>query len=211
VDFAALRSELDDLAGLDLTTTERDRLLNEGYRKLVCEADWLRAAVEVGPTAVGTDDYALPSTVYRILRLSVNGLPFYPTDEETIQDYTAGDAYYRLPSGSGWYYLTYDSAGAERVSLYPSPTTAGHSIIARAVLRPNLLTADADEPLVPYEYCRYIIEYAKSIAYGSVEDSQDLQAFYRGEFDRGVAELRALRNSKRGRAPVSAKVVGIHV
>lgn len=211
MDYEALRSELDDLAGLDLSEAERDRLINEGYVKLACESEWARANLDIATTVADQQAYSLPASVYRILRLKVGTLTYYRTDEETVDRYVQGDLYYRLPPGSGWYWISFDAAAAESVSLYPAPTTAGTGIVATVVLRPDDLEDDADEPALPREFHRYILSHAKAEAYGALEDDPEGSQFHRDQFDRGVAELRRLRLSKGGRSPVAAKVKGIHV
>lgn len=143
--------------------------------------------------------------------MKVNGVPYYPTDEETVDDYVAGTSYYRVPSGAGWYWLSFDAQAGKRLSLYPTPETADLPIIARVVVRPSDLSDPTDEPLVPREFHRYILAHVKAEAYGALEDDPETSDYYRSEFDRGVADLRRLVNSMGARRPVPARVVGIHV
>lgn len=206
--FGELRSELDDLAGLDLETGERDRLLNEGHRELACKADWYRATIDLGPTVTDQAAYTLPADVYRIIRLGVNGSPFDLASAEDIERLSIGELQLR---GDGVYELSFSATNDEQVTIYPTPSTDGYSISALVVERPALMDDDADEPVVPPEYHRAIVDYARGIAIASGEDVPDERAIYMQSFDRAVESLRRLRNSKGRRGVSQVRVVGIHV
>jgi hypothetical protein len=207
--YTELQSEVDDLAGFDLTSTERNRLIAEAYSALVTDSEWLRVLASAGPTVAGTAAYALPTGTYRVLRLEVNRIPYEHTDERTAREFEAGSLYYRLPSGSGFYWLS-NSSGTDQISLYPTPTTSGLSVYADVVKEPTELSGGSDVPVVPARFHRAIVEYVKWVAYRSLEDDLDAGADAKNEYDRYVAELRALRNSRGGRAPMRPRIVGIH-
>lgn len=205
--FETLRSELDDLAGLDLSTAERDRLLNEGYRRLAVESEWTRKTDDIGPTVVDQAAYAVPSDLYRGLRLAVNGVPYYLSDEEDAEQLTRGQ---RNAGSTGIYYTQFDSSGVESYALYPVPTVDGYAVNLTYVYRPAEMDDDADEPAIPSEFHRALVDYARGVAYGSLEDHAELEAFYLDKFARAVAELKALRVMRAGRGPAQMRVQGIH-
>ena len=205
MDFAALRSELDDLAGLDLSTTERDRLLNEGARELAIRAEWTRKTANIGPTVVDQAAYALPADLDRILRLSVNGEPYVPNDEEDAENLTLGD---RSLSAYGAYRLTWDSLGAEKVSLYPVPSTAGLAVNLLYVYEPADMSNDTDEPKVPKRFRRAIADYAKAEALSGSEEDLESHAYYKARFEEKVQELSELRVKREGRSARQVRIVG---
>lgn len=185
--FGDLRSALDDLAGLDLDDDERDSLLNDAHRELAVRSEWYRATIDF--TAV-TDQaaYTLPSDVYRILTLRVNGEAYKPSNEQEADEVFAGRAYLNV---AGLYWNSWGSANERQISIYPT-VAAGTSIQARVIERPPLMDDDADEPVVPPEFRQAIVDKACAIAFGSVEDNPDLRTYYEDAFDRKVGELRRL-------------------
>lgn len=196
--FGDLRDSLDELAGLDLTDAQRDALLNEGHRELATRSEWYRAEIELGPTVADQEDYALPADLHRILNLSVAGLRFEPSDRLTV-DRLRDSTLYLNPMLDGVWWLSWSAANARQVSLYPAPA-GGLEISALVIERPALMSADADEPVVPSEYRQAIADYASGQAFAAQEDNLDARAFYQEAFDRAVADLRRLTFSG-GRVP----------
>lgn len=87
--FGDLRSALDDLAGVDLDDDQRDDLINEAHRELAVRSEWYRATI----TIAGVTDqeaYTLPSDVYRILNLRVDGEAYKPRPFQRGQDSNKG-------------------------------------------------------------------------------------------------------------------------
>lgn len=203
---AELRSRL-TLAGLDLTDDEANELLNEADRELCVRAEWTRATVSIGPTVADQAAYSLPSTVARPLKLYVNGLPGWePSDEETALRLASNDLYLRA---RGIWYISYSSAGAESIVLYPTPDEAGQSISLVAVVYPTEMSTDASSPASPADFNRYLLAYAKGTALGEIEDAAELQAFHMTQFEEGVARLRARRTSRVGHGPIQARIAGV--
>lgn len=204
--LSELLSELNDLAALDLEDPEAKRLLNEGYIKLVCESGWNRANI----TYTGVTDqeaYELDSSIYRILKVFVGGYVYSPQDEESIVRQKVNEIWRR---GNGTFWLSFDEVGAESLSIYPT-ATEDDEIVVLSIVRPALLENDDDEPSAcPREFQRGIVDYAAAIALGSVEDAVDLRAFHMQEFERALAGLAALRNSRVGQGPRQVRVQGIH-
>lgn len=209
--LAQMIEQLNGLQGLDLTTTEATDLLNEGYRELCARSEWLRAtSTAAGPTVVDQSEYTLPSDLYRVLKVFVDGRPYYGADETTVAHIEANNLSYSAPSGSHLYWLNGDGTGADRLSLHPAPGEAGLTIALRYVRRPTALTT-ADEPLTPREFDRAIIDYAGYLAYSLLEDDEGMADVRLARFERKVEELRRLRNSRGGRAPIQMRVIGHHV
>lgn len=198
--FADLRSELDDLIGLDLTPTERDRLLNEGNMELTTQSEWLRVTENIGPTQNGVFSYPLPANFWTVKKVTVSGVPYASATEETVDQIVGG----RLRATGALYYLTFDDMGGEQLSLYPVPT-APTPLVLRYVARPPTLVSDEDVPVVPK--IRGIIDYAASIGFGSDEDNAELRTFYKQQFDIAVAELKRLRRNRSGGGVRSMRLV----
>ena len=193
MDFADLRSALDDLAGLDLDETHRDALINEGYAEICVRAEWLRGEVELGPGVDDTATYAIPSNVYRVLNLDVNGYRYKGSNREEINRVTLGNSWLAWGTEGLWY-NSYSDTGTQLVGVYPTPAT-GDTLSALCVLRPDPLTDPDDVPLLPPEFHRTIADFAAAIAFGTVEDNADLRSYHIERVDQKVAELRRLRFS----------------
>lgn len=193
MDFADLQSALDDLAGLDLDETHRDALINEGYAEICVRAEWLRGEVELGPGVDDTATYAIPSNVYRVLNLDVNGYRYNPSHREEINRLTNGTSWFGYGVTGAWW-ISYDDSGTQTVGVYPTPST-GDTLSALCVLRPDPLEDAGDEPLLPPEFHRTIADFAAAIAFGTVEDNADLRSYHIERVDQKIAELRRLRFS----------------
>jgi hypothetical protein len=203
---AELRADLQTLAGLDLEDDEANRLLNEGNTELCVRSGWTRANVELGPSVIDQAAYALPEEVYRPLKVKVNAFPYKPVDEETVDRLGTAELYLRT---WGVWWLSFDAAKVESVSIFPAPIADGIPIVTTAIVYPDEMAADSDSPAAPKDFHRGVRDYAASVAYGLDEDNPDLQAFHEDAFERQVERLRQHRNSRVGRGDVRMRVEGI--
>lgn len=149
----------------------------------------------------------MPADLYRILDLSVNGAPLAPVDELVVQEIVRGT---RSLRADGVYYTDFDSAGAEKIGLYPVPTAAGLSIAARIVYRPATITDTTASPIPPEEFHLAPVHYAASVAYGFDEDNTDLHSYHQLAFENFVEGLRQLRFSRQARGPALMQIQGVH-
>lgn len=194
-------------AGLDLAGTEARDALNEADRELCIRSEWTRANVAIGPTVADQVAYALPSTVARPLRLWLNGFAYDPSDEDTVRRIEAGEL--RLRSRGLWW-VSHSAAGAESISVYPTPSEAGQEITLLAVVYPaSQMTVETDTPNVPADFHRYLLNYVRAISLGESEDAADLEELHLSKFDEGVARLRQRRISRAGRGPTMVRISGV--
>jgi hypothetical protein len=196
-------TELLERHGLDLEEDEAFAVLNEGHTELCVRSEWTRASVAVGPSVADQAEYAVHASIYRPLRLAVNGAPWIPSDERMVQRIQAGEIRW-----SQIWYLTHDSAGAEKFGLYPAPDTSGLAITAYSIVYPDTLEAD-DEFVIPRDFHRAPIHYARSVSLGSSEDDTDRENVDAQIFDGYVARLRRHRLSRAGRGPVHMGIEGV--
>lgn len=202
-----LTSELlSDLAGFDaVEDTEVHRLLNEGDRELCVRAGWTRANLELGPTVADQAAYTLPESVYRPLKVKVDGRPYKPADETLVDEIKKG---YLRQIKPVWF-LSFDEDGVEAVSVHPTPST-GLDLTATCVVYPEPMADDDDAvPTAPEDFHRALHDYAAGIIYGYSEDNPDLREYHRGRFEEAVIRLRQLRRSRRGQGDVYMAIEGM--
>lgn len=205
--MGSLRSDVDNLAGLDLETDERDRLINSAYHELCVRGEWCRARLEFGPGVAGQQDYPIPDGVSRLLTVSVGGVPYTHGSEDEYEHLIAGNL--RLTGPGGLFWLQHTEDGVEELSVYPTPGE-GVPIQVLVITAPTPLEEDADTPSVPEEYRSAILDWVCAYEQGYQEDELDRRTFYQQEFERKVAGLKALRLSRGGRGTAQIKIAGIH-
>jgi hypothetical protein len=204
--LAQVRADIRGLAGLTKATpAEIDTLINEGHKELCVRAGWTRANLELGPTVIGQAAYALGATVYGPLKVKVNGVPYDPSSEQEADRIIDGDL--RLAS-DGIFWISQDAAGVESVSIYPTPGTAGLSIIANAVVYPAELVDEDDPVRVPDDFVKGIRAYVKSQVYSATEDDEDRAQIQTQAFENEVIRLRQHRFSRVGQGNVHMKIEG---
>ena len=204
--FGDLRTTLDDLAGLDLTPTERDRLLNEGHRRLCLRAEWTRADLDLGPTVQDQQDYPWPDDLDRILSLWIDNAQAQYSSWEAVRGIKQGSLSFSQPFGGSLYFATFPG-GIRSVGLFPTPG-ADQQINVRGINRPPLMTDDAAVPAVPPEFCQAIADYATAIALGSAEDLDKDRAFFSANFAEAVQQLRTLGIEQWSQGPSRIQVAG---
>lgn len=204
MNLAEIRSEAQDILGLDLTDSEADRLANEGATELCVRSEWTRSNVVLGPTVSDTIAYNLPSTVHKPLSLYVDGYLYTPADERVIRQIETGELRQRA---FGFWWISFTSSGVEQVSLYPTPSSAV-DLTLLAVVYPDEMTDDTDEPAVPSDFHRAVVDYIAAISLGGSEDNFELRLSYQEQFERQVGRLRRHRLSRTGRGPVEMRIAG---
>jgi hypothetical protein len=138
-------------------------------------------------------------------------VPWTRTSLEAIEDTAAGLGFIEYPSGGGVFAPLTDSAGAQKMRLYPTPDRAGLSIAAETVGKPPAFTTSAltAATVFPDDADRALIDYARAIYFGSVEDNAALRSYYMDRFDEQALELRRLRIGRLGRGPRRIPIVGV--
>jgi len=195
MDQSVLRAELNDLAGLDLTTDQANALLSQGHRELCERSEWTQRIYDFGPSIAGTSIYALPSNYYRMLFLQVDGAPYESVDRRLLLEMAQGTWAQR----DGTYTTTMDAYGTESLLISPVPTADGQLIRGRIVYTPNDLVDGGLQPLVPDSFQRAIIDYVAAVVYGEVEDDSDVADRYLSEFERRLTMLKQLRIARNSR------------
>lgn len=205
---AELITDVKDGAG-DIDDATALRYLNKRQRSMCARSGWFRETVEIGPTMVGQDEYALGADVDVLYSLTVDGVPYTKRSHGDIDRLKVGWST-RVGDG-GFFSITDDTAGAVKLRLYPAPTVAGLAMLAWASVAPPAMVAGGQGPMVPDDFTDALVEGAiatwlarKDENFGSADRNE-------GRFDNACEELR--RRAKRRFRPggvAQARVLGVN-
>jgi len=208
--FDILRESCDQLAGLDLTPAERDRLINQGHRELCLRARWTRAEIELGPTAEGQTGYPL-GDVRDLIDVEVAGKTYVESDRASVreaQNGSGGAAPLQLRA-DGVFYIGFSADRKRELRIWPAGGDGG-SLSIVAVVPPAELDDNNQEPEVPAEFDEAIIDYVESIGRGRLDDDEDARANYSTLFEAAVGRLRVLGTGQGDTGVGQIGVYGVH-
>lgn len=187
-DFADLQSDVNNLAGVDITDPETERLLNQANVEICTRSGWTKDLLSLGPTVADQELYALPAN----FRQLGDDVVFVGNGKYRASDYAAvRDA--KRGSGlvcDGLWYMGHES-GVRKLGLYP--ISAGQAIEAVAVITPDLMVEDDDEPPIPMDFREALVHWVRATALGFSEDDQDGLGAGFQVFQNEVARLTGLR------------------
>jgi len=188
-----LIARLNTFAGLDLSTAEATDLLNEAQRELARRSEYPRKTVtSVGPTVAEQEAYTLPSDFLFAKELVVGTTPWTASYQERVDEMRAG---WQISWDSVWWIAT-DSAGAETLHLYPTPSTPGTTIRLNYVYRPVDLVGTASPDWLPVDFHPALCSYAASVAFKTIEDNADFAQVHMQDFEQAIINLRRYRNKR---------------
>lgn len=188
-----------DTAAADTTPAIVLGWVNEMYRQMVGDSEWLRAERTLAsPTVVGQDIYDLPDDVIHVKRFAVNGNAAWKiVDAEELVDLKwAGSS--SLYSAQGAVAVVYDEASAkQKLQVWPAPTVAGYAIqVLASVLPADLTTAPDTTPAVPVDMHEALADGAIGLGRLRVDERQDLAQPYLEKFQAAVGKLVKRRRSR---------------
>lgn len=193
----------------DVSDAEALASLNDRYKRLVGESQWLLQQVNLGTTAIDQATYTLPDNVADLRYV-------YVQDAEGPSEYSrVGDADIlglktgRLrTSGSGGVFApAYSSSGGSQVELYPAPDAAGSTVYGLGAVVPADL-ALADTPAVPVDFHPALVDGVIADLYARVDERLDLAQVHETRFVSEIERLRRRKNSRVGSGPQQIQVKG---
>lgn len=203
--FADLAAQFSgaEAGGFDFDPAHSASLLNEGLKRFAARSEWMKAEVSLGPTVADQEQYALPVNVVKLRGLAVAGTAYTAVDVLTLWQYKVTG----LPHGVlGAYAERFNDDGKiKTISLFPIPDTAGTEISGLAVITPDDLSGEDKLPFPP-EFNRGPLDYAKGIAYETVDENAEAGAYYIGRADERADELRLEAQSRTGSGPYKIPV-----
>jgi hypothetical protein len=218
VNFGSLIDAVINEGGFDATTGAVSRAtvgswINDAYRQLAAETNFLKALVSLGETVAGTSQYAIPENVLDVRRITVNGVPFIRVGVEQIFDARAFGGRV-LGDAGGTFSPGYATTGARVIEVYPTPDTSGYAIDALATVAGVGMVSETDTPAIPEDFHPALK--AKAIAMGlrliyerhDDADRWELQFSNPGAGNGAVEKLKRRGNSQIGSGPTRVRLVG---
>lgn len=209
MNLAELEQQAVEVAGLDLEHDEFLALANEAHDKLCADTEWVRGYIDIGPGVADQEQYDWPARVVRISKLSVDGVPYQPSNEEEIQKLKLGVLVERN-SRAGYYWDSATADGTDKISVYPMPS-GGEEIQIIAVLRPATPLADDDDELLVTadDAPRALLNFITAQTLGNAEDDTERRDYYLGEYARLASDIKMLRYSRSSRGNARIRIRGV--
>jgi hypothetical protein len=190
--------------------------LNARHRKMVARSKCYRGQTTIaGGTVIGQADYAIPSGALRIQSVEVGGVTYDRASRSDVIAVRNSTAVFTSEYGEGVVALGAGAAGAETLTIYPTPTVAGASIVLFGALRaPELTVAGVgtppagatNSPVVPPEYFDALVNGAAAIGLKRTESRHGEAQAYTSEFDDACEELRRETRARWNTGPSRIRV-----
>lgn len=197
-----------DTAAADSSAATILGWVNEQYRQMVGDAEWLRAEKSLGPTVAGQELYDLPDAVVHVKRVAIgNNQGWKVVDAEELLDLAWGRA--SLSSG-GAVAVVYDEGSAkQKLRFWPAPSESGSTISALCSLLPaDLTTAPDTTPAIPVDVHEALADGAIGLGRLRVDERADLAQPYLEKFQAAVGKLIKRRRSRLQEGAWQASVGG---
>lgn len=180
-----------DTAASDTAAATILALVNESYRQMVGDAEWLRVERTLGTTVLNQDIYDLADDVVQVSRIAVNGNDRWKiVDAEELVDlkWSGGVGLFGAPGVAA---VVYDEASSkQKLQLWPAPASAGYSIQALcSILPPDLTTSPDTTPLVPVDVHEAIADGAIGLGRLRIDEREDLAQPFLQKFQAAVGKL----------------------
>jgi hypothetical protein len=211
VDAATIITNTINQIGTDASRATVLSLLNEVYAEQVVTSRWFRTEASIATTTAGTDTYSLPAAIVEGYYLKVGSYIYEAIGEDAMWRVKAATS--TVSSGRfGWFSQGYDSTGSAVVTLYPTPSTTGDTILVYAARIPSDLTdSGASTPITPSDTHSSLIDGTAAKILERIDERPDLAVTFRARFDTVTEKLRRRKNAlMRGGTPTSMLVAGIH-
>jgi hypothetical protein len=183
--------------------------VQEAYRRAATESKWLTKNLAVGTTVAGTADYPIASDVLQLESVVIDGAEYGRVNEFDILDVQHGRAFVDVPV----FAQSFSGAGADQITLFPTPTTSGLAITGKAVMvPPDLVTGSGagSAPVFTTDLHSVVLDGAIAIGYLRSDERPDMAGEHEQRFRDGV--LRATRRRVKrasGHGPFRAALMGI--
>jgi hypothetical protein len=203
VQFSDLVSRLRVMS--PMTEPEAKARLNQVHKRMVVDAEALTQSIPIAETVADQSVYELDPDIAQLLNVRIDGKRYVRKSVDEIEDLEASEAYSRgFPQR--YFAPEFSGAGAGELRVYPTPTSAGLAITARAVMLPPDLVNDTDYPSLPSDFHEDLVDGAMATVL--MRDDERLSDAFALEqrFERRIKELRGRMTRRVGSGPARIKL-----
>jgi hypothetical protein len=199
-----------DTTSSDTSSTIVGSLVNEVYKEVVSESQWMMAVESLATTVAGQATYALPENIADVSALELvdgNGNPgdWQPRSLTDIWGLQRGTM--RLAGSGGVFAQTAAADGTKQIQLYPVPTTAGVAITALVALIPPDLV-NGTSPAIPVDTHGRLLDATIALALMRIENRPDLAQSFEARKQELKQLLQRRKNSRMGSQSTRIQVYG---
>lgn len=172
---------------------------NERHKRMVGEALYRLAELSLGNTVAGQSDYALPDADLDVALLQVGAdtEPYFRTNAAELARVRAGIAF--VNDAPGAFALYADSAGVQKIRLYPTPTVSGTAIVGFGSIAPADMTyGGGASPIIPTHLHPFLLDGVIADGYEQVDERWDLAGPHEQRYEAGIDKLRRFKNTRVG-------------
>lgn len=192
-----VRESAGDIAVLQFTNSTLTDWINDAVRECVIENSLLQARATSG-TVIGQADYTLPTDIFKLHSVTVDGYKLETLTLEQWQERNASGSGTTIPTGAP--FTCYIYAGV--LTIFPTPNvvktlvvnyTKQPAAITYSVGPPEVWTPTA--PAIPEEYHNRIVSYCLAQVAMQDDDYDKYQALM-AEFKTGVIDLKRAKDQE---------------
>jgi hypothetical protein len=196
-----------DTSAADVSTSTVQGWVNEVYKEVVAESQWLMALQTLATTVAGQNAYDLPETVADVRSLTIADSDgpgdWQPKSLEDIWGLQRGRL--GLVGSGGVFALSATSSGTKQIVLFPAPTVSGTAIQALVALIPGDMV-NGNTPAIPADMHGRLIDGAIALGLLRLENRPDLAQGLEQRKDAMKAMLGRRKNSRLGSTPTRIAV-----
>jgi hypothetical protein len=182
----------------DCTQAQAVRIVNEAYKRMLAESEWLEAEKSITTTVAGQSSYDLPDEVGDLRRVDVGGNPYDGTGTDRMRDLLAGRRDL-LAFPPGVFAKRAKADGTAQIDLFPIPAASGVAITGFEALVPaDLSYGGASVLKIPVQLHPLFWNGIQAMAYLEVDERPDMAEYHDNAFNAGIAQLIRLKNKRVG-------------
>lgn len=195
-------------AGFDVGDVKAERVAQRAVKRLAAASHWIKAELELGPTAAGQPNYLLPDKVVRLFALAVGAnTPYGRRDIRVLWDVRAGREELVGEEG-GIFAERFDASGTVKsFDIFPTPEEGGLAILGLASIVPADLLPGQILPF-PEQHRGAILDFARAELYEQTDENKAMSESYERRALSTGEGLFLLANARTGSGPWRIPVAG---
>lgn len=201
--WADIQTRVQNAVG-DITSSEAQAFILDAARELNAEARYDEDVISLGTTVADQGEYDVTDTHVDFHSVLVNGVPYVqatPRDIEEIDGGVSSIIQYGSPT-RGVFAAYPNATGDLKLSIRPTPDTAGYAITGRVILTISVSNWSTENPPWPTDFDQVCIHGAVALGLGEQDERLESAAYHRDRFEKGIARLRARKSGRVGKGAI---------